>query len=73
MRINFKKAVAPVMAIAMSWSAAAGNEPVLGKDMYRLSDTTVIRLAGVEVNAGRNRVFSRAGRVVEEVKADELR
>lgn len=61
------------MALAMSLSVMAGNESGPKSTTYLLSDTTIIRLAGVEVNAGRNRVFSRAGRVVEEVKADELR
>jgi iron complex outermembrane receptor protein len=61
------------VALAMSFSVMAGNESTPKSNTYQLSDTTIIRLAGVEVNAGRNRVFSRAGRVVEEVKADELR
>jgi len=42
-------------------------------ESYRLSDTTIIRLAGVEVNASRNPAFSRAGRVVEELTAVQLR
>lgn len=61
------------MALAMSLSVAANYESTPKSTTYQLSDTTIIRLAGVEVNAGRNRVFSRAGRIVEEVKADELR
>lgn len=61
------------VALAMSLSVAANYESTPKSTIYQLSDTTIIRLAGVEVNAGRNRVFSRAGRIVEEVKADELR
>lgn len=61
------------LALAISLSVAANYESTPKSTTYQLSDTTIIRLAGVEVNAGRNRVFSRAGRVVEEVKADELR
>jgi iron complex outermembrane receptor protein len=70
---EFKKAVVLTLAVAFSWPAAISSEPVAGKNSYKLSDTTIIRLAGVEVNAGRNREFSRAGRIVEEVKADEVR
>lgn len=34
---------------------------------YKLSDTTVIRLADVDVNAARKQEFSRSGRVVEQI------
>lgn len=61
-----------IVAFAISLSVAATNEPAPKSTTYQLSDTTIIRLAGVEVNAGRNREFSRAGRIVEEVKADEI-
>lgn len=40
---------------------------------YQLSDTTIIRLAGVDVKADRQQEFSRAGRLVEEVNAAEIR
>ena len=49
----------------------AATSPV--SESYRLSDTTIIRLAGIEINANRNREFSRAGRVVEELTATQVR
>jgi vitamin B12 transporter len=61
--------VLPTIAtlIFSSLSARADNTV-----SYTLTDTTVIRLAGVDVNANRTRSFSRTGRVVEEISAVQL-
>lgn len=53
--------------------ATFASNSIFNTESYRLSDTTVIRLDDVDVRAGRNKAFTRTGRVVEEVDAKLIR
>lgn len=59
--------------ISPNQSANIGSNSLSEAESYRLSDTTIIRLDDFDVRAGRNKAFTRTGRVVEEVDAKLIR